>query len=167
MEGHRRLSAPGLTLDESTGVISGTPTAQSTSNFTVTAANNGGSDSEQLSITINQAANVPVESVSLSQTELRLIEGDTGALTATVEPDNATNQNVTWSSDNESVATVDNGVVTAVAAGTATAMRMADAGYVTRPSPGSIQPSSTKPAMIHHLRRRATTTISLCGSFCC
>ena len=64
MEGHRRLSAPGLTLDESTGVISGTPTAQSTSNFTVTAANNGGSDSEQLSITINQAANVPVESVS-------------------------------------------------------------------------------------------------------
>ena len=120
MEGHRRLSAPGLTLDESTGVISGTPTAQSTSNFTVTAANNGGSDSEQLSITINQAANVPVESVSLSQTELRLIEGDTGALTATVEPDNATNQNVTWSSDNPNVATVNNGVVTAVAAGTAT-----------------------------------------------
>ena len=55
---------PGLTLDESTGLISGTPTAQGTSDFTVTAANNGGSDSEQLSITINQAANVPVESVS-------------------------------------------------------------------------------------------------------
>ena len=58
--------------------------------------------------------------VYLSQTELRLIEGDTGALTATVEPDNATNQNVTWSSDNPNVATVNNGVVTAVAAGTAT-----------------------------------------------
>ncbi|HIW83261.1 MAG TPA: Ig-like domain-containing protein, partial [Candidatus Dorea gallistercoris] len=110
----------GLTLAENTGLISGTPTAQSTSNFTVTAANNGGSDSEQLSITISPAANVPVESVSLSQTELRLIEGDTGALTATVEPDNATNQNVTWSSDNPNVATVNNGVVTAVAAGTAT-----------------------------------------------
>ena len=45
----------GLTLDGNTGVISGTPTAQSTSNFTVTASNNGGSDSEQLSITIEQA----------------------------------------------------------------------------------------------------------------
>lgn len=46
----------GLTLDGNTGVISGTPTADGTFNFTVTATNTGGSDSEQLSITIDTTA---------------------------------------------------------------------------------------------------------------
>lgn len=109
---------PGLALSTS-GVISGTPTTQGTYNFIVTATNSGGSDSKQLNITINQAVNVPVESVSLGQTELRLIEGDTSTLTATVKPSSATNKDVTWSSDNPSVATVNNGVVTAVSEGTA------------------------------------------------
>lgn len=110
----------GLTLAESSGLISGTPTTQGTYNFTATATNSGGSDSEELSIKINLAANAPVESVSLSHTQLSLTEGATGTLTATVKPDNATNKDVTWSSDNPSVATVNNGVVTAVAPGTAT-----------------------------------------------
>ena len=110
----------GLTLDGSTSLISGIPTAAGTYSFTVTATNTGGSDSEQLSITINPAAAVPVESVSLDKTTLGLTEGETARLTATVEPSNATNKSVTWSSDNESVATVTNGVVTAVGAGTAT-----------------------------------------------
>lgn len=111
---------PGLALSTS-GVISGTPTTQGTYNFTVTATNSGGFDSKSLSITINPAANVPVESVSLNHTELSLTEGDIDTLTATVEPDNATDQNVIWSSSDNTVATVDeNGKVTAVAAGTAT-----------------------------------------------
>ena len=46
---------PGLTLN-SDGTITGNPTAAGTYSFTVTAANIGGSDSEQLSITINPAA---------------------------------------------------------------------------------------------------------------
>lgn len=111
---------PGLALSTS-GVISGTPTTQGTYNFTVTTTNSGGSDSKSLSITINPAANVSVESVSLNHTELSLTEGDIDTLTATVEPDNATDQNVIWSSSDNTVATVDeNGKVTAVAAGTAT-----------------------------------------------
>ena len=111
---------PGLALSTS-GVIFGTPTTQGTYNFTVTATNSGGFDSKSLSITINPAANVPVESVSLNHTELSLTEGDIDTLTATVEPDNATDQNVIWSSSDNTVATVDeNGKVTAVAAGTAT-----------------------------------------------
>ena len=62
-----------------------------------------------------------VTGVSLSPETLALDVGDSATLTATVEPSNATNKNVTWASDNESVATVDvNGVVTAVGAGTAT-----------------------------------------------
>ena len=110
----------GLTLNESTGLISGTPTSEGTSNFTVTATNSGGSDSKPLSITISSATNIPVQSVSLDKTSLELTEGGTGTLIATVEPNNATNRNVTWESSNTSVATVDaNGLVTAVSAGTA------------------------------------------------
>ena len=62
---------------------------------------------------------VSVDSVSLDQETLTLTEGDTATLTATVLPENATNKTVTWASDNEEVATVADGVVTAVAAGSA------------------------------------------------
>ena len=60
-----------------------------------------------------------VTGVSLSNDSLTLDVGDTETLTPTITPDNATNKNVTWSSDNESVASVNDGVVTAVAPGTA------------------------------------------------
>ena len=44
--------------------------------------------------------------------------GKTLGLTATVAPGNATNKNVTWSSSNSSIATVDeNGVATGISAG--------------------------------------------------
>lgn len=61
-----------------------------------------------------------VESVSLDKTEIELTEGEKITLTATVKPENATNKNVTWSSDNTSVATVDaKGNVSAVKVGEA------------------------------------------------
>ena len=120
----------GLTLDESTGVISGTPTADGTFNFTVKATNDGGSDSKELSITIGEQTNVPVNRVLLNKTSTTLTVGNTETLTATVEPANATNKAVTWSSDNSGVATVSNGVVTAVAPGTATiTVTTADGGF--------------------------------------
>ena len=109
-----------LTLSES-GEISGTPTATGTSTFTVVATNDYGSDSKEFSLTIDEQGTIHVTNVSLSQTELSLTEGNTAQLTATVKPDNATNKNVTWNSDDTGVATVDaTGKVTAVSAGTAT-----------------------------------------------
>ena len=63
----------------------------------------------------------PVRNLSLSETNLNMTVGDEPAtLTATVEPDTATNKDVTWSSSADSVATVVDGTVTAVAAGSAT-----------------------------------------------
>lgn len=62
---------------------------------------------------------VSVTGVTLDKKSAELKVGDTLALTATVEPANATNQNVSWSSSDENVATVANDTVTAVAAGTA------------------------------------------------
>ena len=64
---------------------------------------------------------VNVSGVELNKTEATLTVNGTETLTATVSPDDAANKTVTWSSDNEAVATVDaDGVVTAVSAGTAT-----------------------------------------------
>ena len=103
----------------STGVISGTPTTADTYTFTVTATNASGSDSKELTLTINPAP-ILVTGVTLDQAELALYTGDTATLSATVTPENATNKSLTWSSDNQNVATVENGKVTAKAAGTAT-----------------------------------------------
>ena len=62
-----------------------------------------------------------VTSVALDADKMTLTVGDDGQLTATVAPEDATDKTVTWSSDKESVATVDaTGKVTAVAEGTAT-----------------------------------------------
>ena len=62
-----------------------------------------------------------VTGVSLNKDSLTLVEGGTATLTATITPNNASNKSVTWSSDNESVATVNaTGEVTAIGAGTAT-----------------------------------------------
>ncbi|MCD8358758.1 MAG: Ig-like domain-containing protein [Oscillospiraceae bacterium] len=63
---------------------------------------------------------VDVTGVTLDKTEAALTVGETLTLTATVEPEDATDPTVTWTSSDESVATVTDGVVTAVAAGTAT-----------------------------------------------
>lgn len=66
-----------------------------------------------------KAKAVSVTRLALSDTSLNLKEGDEKTLTATVFPDNATNKNVTWKSNNTKIATVNNGVIKAVGAGTA------------------------------------------------
>ena len=101
---------------------SGKVTAVGTGSATITAtAADGSGEKATCSVTVNAAAIVPVESVSMDKTSLELTEGGTARLTATILPDNATNKNVTWSTSNASIATVDaNGLVTAVSAGTAT-----------------------------------------------
>ena len=111
----------GLTLDTNTGTISGTPTTANTYNFTVTATNDSGNDSKQFSLTIDPKQTVSVTGVTLDQAELSLYTGESKTLIATVQPSDATIQNVTWESSNTEVATVDaNGKVTAEGEGEAT-----------------------------------------------
>ena len=63
---------------------------------------------------------VHVISVSLNKTEDTIIVGGTDTLIATINPADASNKNVTWSSSNASVASVDStGKVTAISVGTA------------------------------------------------
>lgn len=63
---------------------------------------------------------VEVTGITLNHSSANLIKGDTLTLTATVSPDDATDKTVTWSTSDATIATVENGLVTAVAAGSAT-----------------------------------------------
>jgi len=80
-------------------------------------------------------AMIPVEAVAvtgvkLNKSTLSMIEGNSETLTATITPTNATNNGITWTSSNTSVAIVSNGKVTAKAAGTATiTVTTVDGGY--------------------------------------
>lgn len=110
----------GLSLSND-GVISGTPTSQGTSEFTVEASNKYGSDSKVFMLMIYAAPIIPVSGISLDKDSVILKEKESDILTATVKPDNATNKNVTWESSNPNVVTVDaSGNVTAKKAGKAT-----------------------------------------------
>lgn len=69
---------------------------------------------------------VKVDSVTLNNTTLTLTVDETATLTATVAPENATNKDVTWKSENEQIATVNGGVVTAVGTGSTKITATAD-----------------------------------------
>ena len=66
------------------------------------------------------SGDTPVEDVTIDQGDLELEVGDTENLTFTLDPEDASNQNVTWSSSRKTVATVSSsGKVKAVKEGTA------------------------------------------------
>ena len=67
-----------------------------------------------------EPASIPVDEIKLNMDTLSMMRGATAILTAIVTPDTATDKTVTWISSDEQVATVENGIVTAVGSGTAT-----------------------------------------------
>lgn len=60
---------------------------------------------------------IEVTSVSLDRSSTLMNRGETLQLSATVQPSDATDKTVTWASEDPSVATVSNGLVTAVGEG--------------------------------------------------
>lgn len=111
------------TVDEDgvvTGILQGTAT--------ITVTTEDGSFTDECEVTVT--APVAVTGVTLNLNTASVAEGKTVTLTATVAPANAANKNVTWSTSDPSIATVSNGVVTGVAAGTATiTVTTADGGH--------------------------------------
>lgn len=85
---------------------------------------------------------IPVTGITLNPTSVSLVEGETTTVSATISPSNADNQKVIWSSDNSSVATVNNGTITAVSAGTATITAKADDGGKTATCSVSVKSKS-------------------------
>lgn len=74
---------------------------------------------------------INVTGISLNQNTMTAYLGDTPRLIATIQPSNATNKNITWSSTNTSVATIDDGLISALAAGTTNiSVTTIDGGFV-------------------------------------
>lgn len=95
----------------------GTVTAVGPGTTTVKATTNDGSFTSSCTVTVKS----PAQHISLDKTSLKLLEGESGKLTATVYPLNSTQKVLTWVSDAPEVASVDGeGNVTARKAGTAT-----------------------------------------------
>ena len=106
------------TSDETIATVAdGVVTAVKAGTATVTAK--AGDKTATCAVTV-KAKVIAVESVELNKTEAELAEGESLTLVATVKPDDATDKTVEWSSSDETVATVADGVVTAVKEGTAT-----------------------------------------------
>ena len=101
--------------------IMGKVTAKSAGTAIITAISENGKTAS-CTITVNKKdTNITITEVRLNKSTETLTEGDKTTLTATVLPENTTDsKNVSWSSSNSEVATVDaNGTVTAKRAGTA------------------------------------------------
>ena len=77
-----------------------------------------GDNSDDSNTNDNQTPSIiSVESVELNINSVNLTIGGTKTLTATVMPSDASDKSVTWESSNTGVATVSNGIITAVALG--------------------------------------------------
>ena len=135
-EADTRATAVWVSISPSSGTKAGDYTIDITLDDNYTGADRtatititSGGDSITITVTqkaVTESGEKPVETVAvtgvtLNKPTLALVEGATETLTATIAPDNATDEAVTWKSSDEAVATVDaNGKVTAVASGSAT-----------------------------------------------
>ena len=100
-------------------VSDGKVTALKPGTATIVATTKDGGKTATCEVTVN-AKTIPVTSVTLDRTSAEMIVGDEMTLNATINPSNASNKNVIWSSSNPTVASVVNGKVTALKSGKAT-----------------------------------------------
>ena len=107
------------TSDEDVATVSssGIVMAKANGTATITVTSEDGNKSDECLVTVT----TPVESVSLDLEDLAIFRGETKKLTATVSPEDASNQAVDWSSSDNDIVSVDSeGNVTAKADGEAT-----------------------------------------------
>ena len=139
---------------------------EGTATITVTTAD-GGKTANSI-VTVN-VPTISVTGVSLNTNTLTLAIGASQTLTATIAPTNATNQSVTWGTNNPAVATVDNnGRVTAHTAGTATITVTTADGSRTASCIVTITPATTPttdPGVVINGIRWATRNVDMPGTF--
>ena len=106
-------------------------TANTKGSATITVTTADGGKTATCTVTVTEpAAPVAVTGVTLNKNNTTIYTGRTETLTATIQPADATNKAVTWTSNNTGVATVNNGVVTGVSVGSATiTVKTADGGF--------------------------------------
>jgi uncharacterized protein YjdB len=101
-----------IVMVDTTGLV----TAVSPGKATITVITNDSAKEDSCAVTVNS---VPVTGITMSATTAAIDINTTKQLTVTIAPSNATNKNVSWSSSNAAIVTVDaNGLITAQAVGT-------------------------------------------------
>ena len=107
---------PEIATVDAAGKVTGVKAGEAT----ITVTTDDGGKTATCKVTVSDKE-IKVTGVKLNKSETSLLVGGNETLTATVLPEDATNQNVTWKSDKPEIATVDaNGKVTAVKVGEAT-----------------------------------------------
>ena len=107
---------PEIAAVDANGKVTGVAEGEAT----ITVTTEDGGKTATCKVTVSDKE-IKVTGVKLNKSETSLLVGGNETLTATVLPEDATNQNVTWKSDKPEIATVDaNGKVTAVKVGEAT-----------------------------------------------
>ena len=99
-------------------VSNGTVRGVSEGNATITVTTDDGGFTATCEVTVTIPAPVAVTGVTLNKSQTSVDIGSSVSLVATVVPSNASNKNVSWTSGNTSIATVNNGIVVGVAEGT-------------------------------------------------
>ena len=115
--------APEIAQVDANGLI--TAKAPGTTMVKVTTIDGGHTASVEVNV-----SPISVTAITLSETEKTLAAGRKFTLQATVLPEDASNKNLVWFSSNTSVASVENGVVTAISDGTATITAKTENGAV-------------------------------------
>jgi len=100
-------------------VENGTVTGMKEGSVTIAVKTDDGGKTATCQVTVSQDV-VHVTGVSLNESSISVKETETSTLTATVAPENASDKGVSWKSSDDGVATVNDGIVTGVKAGTAT-----------------------------------------------
>ncbi len=97
---------------------------------TILAATSNGMETE-CTITVNSSKNpdIPVQEITLSPSAKKIFIGDTLQINSTIAPSDATNKNITWTSSDPSVLTVnEDGFVSAVSSGFAAIVALTESG---------------------------------------
>lgn len=120
------IDPPDTTEDKTVHWTSSNPAAATIDRFGKVTAVEGGTSVitaavGKYTVTCNITVVVPVTGISLSQTSLKLAKGTGATLTATLQPADATDKGISWTSSNPNIVTVDtSGKLQAVAVGQAT-----------------------------------------------
>ncbi|MDD3402216.1 MAG: Ig-like domain-containing protein [Hespellia sp.] len=105
------------TREDNTSMNFGLNVSTVNKEFKFGSAESGEATSPTLKLRFKDSS-IPVTGVTLSESELTMNIGDTKELTATISPEDATNKDLVWRSEDSTVAEADNGKITAKKAGT-------------------------------------------------
>ena len=114
-----KLSTLLITLLSLTSLVACNPGETTSSNSNSGSISSSDSGSSESSKPSSSGSVIDLTAIKLNKTETSILLNSTETLTVTFTPNNATDKEVEWSSDDTTIASVDNGVVTAKKIGVA------------------------------------------------